>query len=67
MQEKVYGTKIRGIEELREWTVHSREEFDQLLIDAAIGQWHARLEAFVETEDGHLEHTLRPNIIQILN
>jgi len=58
MQEKVYKTKIRDIEELHKWNVHSWKEFDQLVIDAAIVQWHARLEAFVEAEDGHFEHTL---------
>ena len=57
MQEKVYSTKIRDIEELREWIVHSLEEFDQLLIDFAIGQWHERLEAFADAEDGHFERT----------
>lgn len=34
------------------------EEFDQLVIDAAIGKWRTRLEACVEAEGGHFEHTL---------
>ena len=58
MQEKVYRTKIRDIEELREWIVHSWEEFDQLPIDSDIGHWHERLEAFADAEDGHFERTL---------
>jgi len=39
MQDKVYRTKIRGIEELLQRIVHVWEEFDQLVIDAALGQW----------------------------
>ena len=34
------------------------EEFDQVVIDAAISQWRARLGACVEAEGGHFEHTL---------
>ena len=58
MQEKVYRTKIRDIEELREWIVYSWEKFDQLPIDSAIGHWQERLEAFADAEDGHFERTL---------
>ena len=58
MQEKVYKTKIRDIEELRERIINAWEEFDQLVIDAAIGKWRTRLEACVKAEGGHFEHTL---------
>ena len=58
MQEKVYRTKIKDIEELRERIVNAWDEFDQLVIDAAIGQWLARLEACVEANGGHFEHKL---------
>ena len=58
MQEKFYRTKIRDIEELRARIVNAWDEFDQLVIDAAIGQWRARLEACVEVEGGHFEHAL---------
>ena len=34
------------------------DEFDQVVIDAAISQWRARLAACVEAEGGHFEHTL---------
>ena len=44
-------------------SVTACEEFDQLVIDAAIGQWRARLEACVEPECGHFEHTLLSSII----
>jgi len=58
MQEKVYRTKIRNIEELRVRIVNAWDEFDQLVIDAAIGQWRPRLEACVEANGGHFEHKL---------
>ena len=59
MQEKIYKTKIRDIEELRERIINAWEEFDQLVIDAAIiGEWRTRLEACVKAEGGHFEHTL---------
>ena len=52
MQDEVYRTKIRYIEELRQRIVHAWEEFDQLVIDAAIGQWRrpTRLKACFEAE-----------------
>ena len=58
MQEKVYKTKIRDVEELRQRIVNAWDEFDQVVIDAAIGQWRARLTACVEANGGHFEHTL---------
>ena len=58
MQEKIYRTKIRDIEEIRERIVNAWDEFDQLVIDAAIGQWRAILEACVEANDGHFKHIL---------
>ena len=50
MQDKVYRTKIRDIEELRQRIVHAWERFDQLVIDGT------RLQACVEAEGGHFEY-----------
>ena len=58
MQVKVYRTKIRDIEGLHEQIVNAWDEFDQLVIDAAIFQWRARLEAYVEASGGHFKHKL---------
>jgi hypothetical protein len=58
IQEKVYWTKIKDIEELRERILNAWDDFDQLIIDAAIGHWRERLEACVEAEGGHFEHIL---------
>ena len=58
MQDKVYRTKIRDIDELRQRIVHAWEEFDHLVIDAAINQWLTRLQACVEAEGEHFEYKL---------
>jgi AcrR family transcriptional regulator len=58
MQEKVYKTKVRNIEELRERIVNAWDEFDQLVVDAAVSQWRVRLVACVEANGGHFEHKL---------
>jgi hypothetical protein len=58
MQEKVYKTKVRDVGELRQRIIQAWDEFDQVVIDAAISQWRARLGACVEAEGGHFEHTL---------
>ena len=58
MQEKVYKTKARNIEELRERIVNAWNELDQLVVDAAVSQWRIRLEACVEANGGHFEHKL---------
>ena len=58
MQERVYKTKVRDVGELRQRITQAWDEFDQVVIDAAISQWRARLRACVEAEGGHFEHRL---------
>ena len=58
MQEKVYKTKIRDVGQLRQRIIQAWEEFDQVVIDAGIAQWRARLTACVEAEGKHFEYTL---------
>jgi hypothetical protein len=58
MQERVYKTKVRDVGELRQRIIQAWDEFDQVVIDAAISQWRARLRACIEAEGGHFEHTL---------
>jgi len=41
------------------------EEFDQLVTDAAIGQWHTCLEAYVEAEGGNFDLALQYDNVQI--
>ena len=45
-------------EELRMRIINAWDQFDQLVIDAVVGQWRRRLEACVEANGGHFEHKL---------
>jgi len=51
-----YKEKIRNVDELRERIVESRDHLDQSIVDFAISQWHARLQACVKDKSGHIEH-----------
>jgi menaquinone-dependent protoporphyrinogen IX oxidase len=58
MQEKVYKTKVCDVGELRQCIIQAWDEFDHVVIDAAISQWRARRSAGVEAEGGYFERTL---------
>jgi hypothetical protein len=58
LQERVYKTRIRNVEHLRERLVEEWSLFDQCIIDCAIRQWRQRLQACVHAEGGHFEHQL---------
>lgn len=48
MQEKIYKTKVWDFGELHQCIIQAWDEFDQLVIDAAISQWRVRLGASAE-------------------
>jgi len=56
MQEMVYKQEIRNVDNLRERIVESRDYLDQSIIDSAISQWHARLQACVKEKGEHIEY-----------
>jgi hypothetical protein len=58
MQERVYRTKVRDIEDLRHRIVQVWDELDQRVIDASVKQWRTRLRACVAANGGHFEHKL---------
>ncbi len=58
MQERVYRTKVRDIEDLRQRIVQVWDEFDQGIIDASVKEWRRRLRACVAANGGHFEHKL---------
>ena len=58
MQERVYRTRVRDVEELRDRIVQEWELLDQRIIDASIKQWRARLRAYVTAEGGQFEYKL---------
>ena len=45
MQDRVYKTRIRDVEHLRERLPEEWSSFDQNMIDSAINEWLARLRA----------------------
>jgi hypothetical protein len=58
MQEMVYKSKIRDIENLRQRIIQAWDELDQRVIDSSVHQWRTRLGACVEDEGGHFEYKL---------
>jgi len=60
MQDGVYKTNVKGVEELRQRIVYEWEHLDQH-IDAAIRQWRKRLQVCLAAKDakgGQFEHAL---------
>ena len=58
MQEKVYKTKIRDVNELHQRIVEAWDEVDQRIIDESVQQWRQRRRAYVNAHGGHFEHQL---------
>ena len=55
MQEMVYKTKVRDVEDLRKRIVQAWNDFDQRIIDSAVRDWRKRLRASVEPKGGQFE------------
>ena len=58
MEDRVYKTKVKDVEELRQHIVYKWEHLDQHIIDTAIRQWRKRLQACAATKGGQFEHAL---------
>jgi transposase len=58
LQDRVYRTRIRDVQHLRERLVEEWSHFDQRIFDDAVKQWHQRLAACVRASGGHFEHQL---------
>ena len=58
LQDRVYRTRIRDIDHLREWLLEEWSQFDQRIIDGSVSQWRKRLQCCVRTHGGHFEHKL---------
>jgi len=61
MQDRVYKTKVKDVEELCQCIVYEWEHLDQHIIDTAISQWHKRLQACVAAKGGQFEHAVNIN------
>jgi len=58
MQQNVYQTKIRNVDELRQRLLNVWSSIEQDVIDASIDQWFVRLKACVHSGGGHFVHML---------
>src|SRR6476469_1103300 len=58
LQKRVYKTRNRDVEHLKERLVEEWASFDQKIIDGSINQWRKRLRACVSADGGHFEHTI---------
>ena len=62
IQERVYRTAIRDIDELKKRLIVVWAELKQSVIDKAIEQWRPRLRACVQAKGHHFEHLIKLNI-----
>jgi len=58
MQEMVYKTKVRDVEDLRKRIMQAWNDLDQRIIDSAVREWRKRLRACVEAKGGQFEYKL---------
>ena len=58
LQDRVYRTRIRDVEHLKERLVEEWAHFSQNVIDSAVNQWRRRLRACVRADGGHFEQTM---------
>ena len=58
MQERVYRTPVRDVNELKQRLIDTWSAVQQNIIDKAIDQWQKRLNACVKASGGHFEHNL---------
>ena len=58
LQDRVYRTRVRDVDHLKQRLVEEWSRFDQSIIDGAIGQWRQRLQACVRAAGGHFEHMM---------
>jgi len=58
LQERVYRSQIRDVDQLKSRLIEEWEHFHQAVIDEAVRQWRPRLRACVRAHGGHFEHRL---------
>jgi hypothetical protein len=58
LEERVYRSRIRDVDQLRARLVEEWQLFDQNIVDRAIKQWRPRLRSCVREQGGHFEHQL---------
>jgi len=58
LQERVYRTKIRDLDHLKQRLVEEWANFEQEIVDSAVKNWRQRLQACVRAGGGHFEHQI---------
>ena len=60
LQERLYRSQIRDVDQLKSCLIEEWEHFHEVVIDKAVRQWHPRLRACVRlrAHGGHFEHRL---------
>ena len=58
LQELVYKTSSKDVDELRHRIAEEWDKLDQRIIDKAVGEWRKRLQACVAAGGGHFEHKM---------
>jgi len=58
MQQRLYGTRVHNVEELKWRLVAIWADMEQSVIDDAIDQWLKHLHACIRARGGHFEHAL---------
>lgn len=59
MKQKVYSTRIRDLNHLRQRILTTWAEIPQRVIDSAIDEWRRRLRDVIQCDGGHIEHLYR--------
>jgi len=58
MQERVYKSAIRDLDDLKRRLIAEWSGLQQNIVDDAVDQWRKRLRYCVETSGRHFEHLL---------
>ena len=58
MEERVYRSKVRDVEDLRGRILQAWDELDQRIIDKAVGEWRKRLRLCVNVAGLQFEYKL---------
>jgi len=58
LQQRVYRSRIRDVDHLKQRLIEEWRRFDQNIIDRAVRQWRVRLRTCVRANGGHFEHKL---------
>ena len=58
LQQRVYRSRIRDVDHLKQRLIEEWRCFDQNITDRAVRQWRVRLSACVHANDSHFEHKL---------